>query len=114
MGAYACKLRHGMTHQAADAAVPVGKRMDIVEAVMSGGDGHDTSRCLERLKRISLFEIAHEIVDTVARRRDMATDGNVTFGFRTPRARLHHELSVFAADTQHFFGRFAIEFEMKP
>jgi hypothetical protein len=46
MRADASKLRHRVTHQPADAAIAVLKWMDVIEAMMRGGDCHDAPRHL--------------------------------------------------------------------
>src|ERR1700754_3917486 len=108
------QLRHCVAHQAADAAVSVRKRMDVVEAVMGGGHGHDAARLFERREIIALFEILHEILYTAARWRNMAAHGYVVFVAGTPRAGLHEKFAIGTADGQHFLWSVRIEFAVKP
>ena len=73
------QLRHRMAHQTTDASISVGKRMDVVEAVMGGGHGHDAACLFERCEIIPLFKILHEIRHTTARWRNVAAYGYVVF-----------------------------------
>jgi len=53
--------RHGMRHQSADATVAIDERMDVVQTMMRGRDGHDARRRAERRKAIALLEVVHEV-----------------------------------------------------
>src|SRR5438270_12143294 len=95
------QLRHGVAHQAADASVSVGKWMDVVEAMMGGGQGHNAACLFERFEIIALLEILHEIRHAAARWRDMTAHSYVVFLARAPRSGFHDEFAFAVATGQH-------------
>src|SRR6202011_3998049 len=103
-----------MAHKPADTTVSVGERMDIVEAVMGGGDSNDAPPLLERLEPILPFEILHEIRNAVAGRRKVPADVNFMLRQRAPLSRLHDNLAVLAAHAEHLIGRVLVKFPMEP
>jgi hypothetical protein len=102
-------LDHGMAHQAADAAIPVWERVDVVEAVMRCGDREDFSSRAQSVGRIPRGEAIHEGGDPVARRRDVSADLNVLFGAVSETSGLHLEGVMFALDQEHRFRRVLVE-----
>ena len=81
---HACLVRHGVAHQATDAAIAVGKGMDPVEAVMRGRHRQDTLRpslphALHHASRFWLegeakMEIVHEGRHPLAGGRQVAAN----------------------------------------
>ena len=72
--------RHRMAHKATDTAIPVGKGVNIIQAVMGGRNCQNTRRLAERFYAVTLFEITHEILNPVTGRRNMPPDGNILSG----------------------------------
>src|SRR5258705_260099 len=105
--------RHGVTHQATDAAVSIRERMDVVEPMMSGGCRDDPARPAHAVESIPLPEVAHEVVDSRAGWRLMPADRDVLFRSRSPFTRRHRERSTNASDPQHRPGSISIEFAMQ-
>ena len=67
-------LAHRMRHEAAHASVPVEERMDVVEAVMGAGNGHDFARGASRQAPISPREMLHECRQAVRGRGQVPSD----------------------------------------
>ena len=76
-----------MAHEAAHPAVAVGERVDKVQPVMGGSDGHDATGLAHRREAVAAFEMAHEGVDVLTRGRQMASNHNVMLRSRAPLAR---------------------------
>ena len=68
-------VRHRVAHQAAHAAVSIGKGMNVVEAMMGSTDRHDTARLTELFEPIAVLEIRHETGDALAGWWNVVTDG---------------------------------------
>src|SRR6185437_6728115 len=66
MRADAGEMRHGVTHQSADAPITVGKGVDVVEAMMGGCHRHHAAGLAQAIKAITRFKIDHEVSDTIA------------------------------------------------
>jgi hypothetical protein len=106
--------RHRMTHQAADAAIPIQEWMDVIEAVMRRRDRHDAASGPEPREAIALLEMRHEGRDVSRRWRQMAADAHLLLGTRAKVARLHSLFAVVAAHHQHRARCVAIELRMQP
>jgi hypothetical protein len=65
LAANARSQSHRMGHQPADAAVPVVKWVNVVEAVMRGRDGNDARARPNLGAFVALFEIRHEVSDAI-------------------------------------------------
>src|SRR5262245_13360592 len=103
-----------MAHEPAYASVAVWKRMDVVQAMMSGSNRNDAGSPSKRLKPIPRFKIFHERRHALARRRNVAPDGHVVFSVGSPRTRLHSERMMIALDGQHRFRRTFVKLTMQP
>jgi hypothetical protein len=73
-------MRHRVTYQAADAPISVGKRVDVIEAMMRGGHRHHAPRLPERLEAVVLLEVAHEVGNPLARWRQVTTHLHILLG----------------------------------
>jgi len=95
---------HRMAHEAADAAVPVEERVDIVEPVMRGGDRHDAATCTERREPVARLEMRHEGVHLIGRWRLMPADRHLLGGCGAKYAGGHADGAAVAAHDQNRLG----------
>ena len=114
MCANACGVRHRVTHQSADTSVAVRKRMDVVEAMMCGRDRNDAGCFAHARETIPFRKMRHEVLDAVARRRDVSADGHIVLRMRAPRTGYHREIPALAAYPKHLLRGVAIEFAVQP
>jgi hypothetical protein len=101
--------RHGMAHQAADAAVAVEKRVNVVKPVMGRGDRQDAAAHSERLEAVALFEMRHEGFDSCGRGRLVTPDRDLVILRRAKFSRDHAHPPPGPLDRQHRLGRVRIE-----
>ncbi len=91
-------MRHRVTHQPADAAVAVRKRMDVIEAMVGSCHGHDPAGLAHAIEAVARLEVVHEIIDARTGWRLMTADRDIFSGARTPFAGPHQEFSAFAVN----------------
>ncbi len=104
---------HRSAPQAADAPISIRKGMNVVQTVVGRRDCHDPRRLAHVREAIASLEVPHEVVDTFAGWRHLASDGGILLGATSPFARLHVERHIDAAYPQHRLGRVAIEISVK-
>src|SRR5260221_730123 len=114
MRADASETRHGMTHQPADVPIPVGKRMNVIETMVSCRHRDYAAGLSQAIEAITRFEIGHEVGDAIAGRRQVTTDGDLMLGVSAPFARLHDKLAPLPATDKHLLRRITIKLTMQP
>ena len=103
-----------MTHQTADAAVAVGERVHVVEAVMGDRHRDHPAPAAHAGEPEPILEISHERRDRRARRRLVTSDDDVLIRRLAPPSRLHAVEAVPARDGEHRVRRAVVEREVEP
>jgi len=107
-------IGHCVTHQPADAAVAVGKGMDVVEPVVADAIAMSWAAFPTRSKRKRLSKCCMKSATALARWRHVPPDRHIVLRSAAPFARHHPELAITRPDDQHAFRGIAIELAMQP
>src|SRR6516165_613670 len=98
-----------MAHEPTDAAVAIREGMDVVEAVMAGGNREDPRTLTHLAQAVALAKACHVLRDPSARRWNVTSDDIVLFWSRAPIAGHHEKGAAVRADAQHRLGGIPIE-----
>lgn len=113
MCADACLQCHRMTHESADPTIAIGKRMDVVQAVMRRRHGDDATAFAQWLETVAFGEIFHESRYPQTGRWSMAAHRDFVFGSGAQSARLHAEGSPGSLEKEQRFGSVFVESAMQ-
>src|SRR5271168_240206 len=94
-------MRHRMAHQTTHPAVSIREWMNVIQAMMGGGDGHDSASRSQMREVIPLLEISHEFRHTLAGGGKVTTDRVIVFGPRTPLTGGHDNFPRFILEGKH-------------
>ena len=88
---------HGMAHQAADTAISVEERVNIVETMVRGGIHRDARADTYSFEPEALLKMLHEGEDAFRGRRRVATDADLVIDPIAEFARSHTDHALAGA-----------------
>ena len=97
-------ISHSMAHEPTDPAVAIREGMDVVEAVMAGGNREDPRPLTHLAQAVALAKARHKLRDPSARRWSVTSDDIVLFWSRAPFAGHHEKGAAVSVDPQHRLG----------
>ena len=102
-----------MAHEPTDPAVAIREGVDVVEAVMAGGNRENPRPLTHLPQAVALAKARHELRDPSTCRWNVTSDDIVLFWSRTPFTGYHEKGAAVGFDSQHRLGGIPIELTMQ-